>query len=187
VRVWWVDFSELDDQRVLGQHQEIHMLHSLIVGRRNPWGGFLWRDEPFIISVHNRIVVEMEERGWFGHKTPMETTIDHGWDIDETIERLNTKERIQTRVKTDRWHLWLRWQGEYQGRIPISLLSMGAKKDYKDAHLRYQAQGGCLHDGPTEDIGEGRRLCLLCKWYYWDKDGTSWFRIERGKRQNSAG
>jgi Pyrimidine dimer DNA glycosylase len=182
LRIWWVDLGELDNQRVLAQHQEIHMLRSLIVGRGNPWGGFHESDGAFIKNVHDRSVIEMRNRGWFGHKTPMDDIPIHH-DMTATIERLNTTKPIRKRVATDRWHLWLRWQGEYRGRIPFDDLPDTAKDDYAGWETLYHAQGGCLHDGPVEEISGSRRLCLLCKHYSRDLDSKGpWEFVEKGKR-----
>jgi hypothetical protein len=162
------------------------MLRSLIVGRRNPWGGFNETDLEFIVNVHNRSVVEMRARGWSGHQTPMEVD-GPSVPIRETIARLNSTTSIRERVRTDRWHLWLRWQGEYKGRTPFRDLPGGARDDYWHAIALYSKQRGCLHDGSVEDIygeeGEPRRLCLLCKHYARGLDPESeWVYVEKGKR-----
>jgi hypothetical protein len=182
VRVWWVDLGELDGQRVLASHQEIHMLRSLIVGRGNPWGGFHADDLAFIVDVHDRSVEEMRNRGWFGHQTPM--VVDGPTvPMAATIQRLNKVKSIRERVRTDRWHLWLRWQGGYKGRIPFLDLPEEAHVDYTFCRDQYEQQGGCLHDGPVEDINGSRRLCLLCKHYARGLDPESeWLFIEKGKR-----
>jgi len=155
VRIWTVPFEELDDQRVLAQHHEIHMAHSLIVGRGRPWGGLTAEDHSYINRVHDLAVVEMTIRGFNGHQTPL-PGYDSGFYRAEIVDRATKQMHI------DRWHLVLRWGGVFKGRTcdPV------ARREYGELIERYTTQGGCLHDGSVEK-GEGKHkgvaLCLLCK------------------------
>jgi hypothetical protein len=157
------------------------MLASLIHGHDKVWGGFYRSDATFIEDVHERSVVEMCNRGWFGHQTPL-TLAPKPLTIWDTLYRLNSTQSLSERVSKDRWHLWLRWQGEYKGRIPFAQLSLPAQLDYHLHRQRYLQQGGCLHDGPFEDINGKRVLCLLCKHYARPRIGGEWTFIEKGKR-----
>jgi len=154
MRVWRIPFGELDDQRALAQHHEVHMLYNLLQLGRN-WNGLSFPDNlAYVIAVHDSAVEEMQLRGFNGHQTPLpEPPGDPGvwpWPTEEDL-------------RTDRWHLVLRWDGAYQGRM---LPGPEVQAEYARLIERYEAQGGCLHDGPVEK-GEGKRkglaLCLLCK------------------------
>ena len=181
MRIWLVPFGELDDQRLLGQHQELHAIWGALQ-RGNPWGKL----QPhlhggYLHSLHDAVVREMLERH-FNHHTPFP---DYGMmpgvhTVKTTTETYPPKQMLahhlpdylrdgteyQKRLWTDRWHLILRWGGEYKGRTPWMELRQIAREQYVVASSRYYAQGGCLHDENTEP-GEGRwkgfDICLLCK------------------------
>jgi hypothetical protein len=167
MRIWHVPFHELDDQRVLGQHREIHMLWNLVVRLDRPWGGLTQADEPYIVSVHDSSVEEMVLRGWTGHGTPMIPTVPMSECNTQTTTRLTlgALKPMRERRRTDRWHLVCRWDGQYRGRVQ----SVGAEgmRDYQEHRVQYAAQGGCLHDGEWEQHTVTgtvvTELCLLCK------------------------
>src|SRR5689334_2028065 len=188
MRIWYVPFGELDNQRVLGQHNEVHALHTLIVKMRRPWGGLTYEDEDYLRMVHRWSVEEMVRRGIHGHQSTFyyhEPIVQ--WD--DTVRHLDTVTPMDQRQATDRWHLWLRWGGEYKGRIPLDDLPFDAQTDYENHDQMYRLQGGCYHDGSTE-AGEGpnrgRELCLLCKRVARVKypDGTRGSWEERGWSRN---
>jgi hypothetical protein len=174
MRIWQVPFGELDNQRVLGQHNEIHGLHTLIVKQRRPWGGLRREDEAYIHHVHQLTLQEATFRpGWTmgqNHQSELpwlteETELYHpARDTQRLLEEIKP---LRDRRRVDRWHLWLRWGGVYRGRVTKSDgMSWEALEDYRAHAVRYREQGGCRHDGPIE-LGEGSQrgleLCLLCK------------------------
>jgi hypothetical protein len=60
MRIWFIEPSEMSDQHLLGQHQEIHMLEGLI---RSNGGWPIWRDKAlWLVTFHARIVAEMDYR-----------------------------------------------------------------------------------------------------------------------------
>jgi len=78
MRIWVVDPKVLDNQRVLGAHNEIHMAVGLIKDsiKRGRVHGLLegwYHNKGFaaIVHYHELIVKEMESRGWTGHQTPL--------------------------------------------------------------------------------------------------------------------
>lgn len=77
MRTWYAPLSILDNQRVLGQHREIH---ALLGSLKSPWRGYqnhpvtkLYQGEHrgCLIDYHERTLDEMLNRGWHGHKTPL--------------------------------------------------------------------------------------------------------------------
>jgi len=148
MRIWHVPYGELDGQRVLGQHNEIHALWGLIVKYGNPWGGLSSDDQEYLMHIHTLTVLEMNARGWNGHQTPLNPIVRR--NVSETLQRLKP---LEERQALDRWHLVLRWGGVYKGRTPCPT-------EYVEPISKYWHQGGCLHDGPWED---DTKLCLLCK------------------------
>jgi hypothetical protein len=154
MRIWHVPFEELDNQRVLGQHNEIHALIGLIVKFGQTWGG-LHKDihQPYLYDVHERTVTEMRARKWTGHLTPVESVLPlfQGEMVLPEITPL--------RLEQDRWDLVLRWQGTYKGRVDMP-------SEYVSPLAKYKLQGGCYHSlTRIEEFKGGWRLCLLCKWY----------------------
>jgi len=175
MRIFLVPFQELDDQRVLGQHREIHMAWSLIVKQGQRWGKITdeigyWSDVKNryrLWDVHERTVAEMAARGFNGHQTPIEAPDDGkaytNWNVAIPREL----------VQRDRWHLWLRWNGVFRGR------EMADPTAWAEIEKRWEAQGRvCLHNETWERLDVGYRfidgdesqpaygatyLCLLCK------------------------
>jgi hypothetical protein len=115
MRIWTVPFGELDDQRVLGQHVEIHMLWNTITKFHRKFMG--WEDPHYRLhlwEVHKRIVEEMTIRG-MKHHTPIEfPTYEYCLFPPQT----RVLPALESLLK-DRWDLVERWRGEYLGRIEM--------------------------------------------------------------------
>jgi hypothetical protein len=166
MRIWYVPLNELDNQRLLGQHHEIHGLHTLIVKREQPWGGLTWCDEPFIVSVHDAAVEEMTKRR-MKHHTPIVPVkpMANCETQTATLRRLDSERNLLERMDKDRWHLILRWGGKYLGDTILPHLDEPIGWQYRALIQRYEEQGGCLHDGQWE-VNTKDRLkedCTLCK------------------------
>lgn len=79
MRVWLVHPEELDDQRLLAQHQEVHMAIGIIRScetRGYKIGGVCkpWSDPKGLAALdylHDLCVSEMRNRGFNGHATPL--------------------------------------------------------------------------------------------------------------------
>ena len=168
IRIWHVPFGELDGQRVLGQHQEIHALWALIVKKGMPWD-HRWSLETYrrlLWDVHERSVAEMLQHGYTGHKTPIDLPFLVGTQVTEYC---GPTEMADLQYQ-DRWDLVRRWNGIYRGRIPMP-------EAYTPVLERF-AQEGCRHDpAHTEDVEnkafKGYKLCLGCK-RWMTKDGINW-------------
>ena len=120
MRIWKVPFGELDNQRILGQHQEVHALHGLIVRRMQPWGGLTWEDELYLIWVHAKTVEECKARGWpsgTNHQTPLGRFTQSERATSVTFARLGTIRPWDERLARDRTDLIERWGGFYKGRV----------------------------------------------------------------------
>ena len=113
MRIWTVPFGELDNQRVLGQHVEIHMLWSLITKHHRKFMG--WEDPHYRLhlwEVHKRIVEEMKIRG-MQHHTPIEFP-SYEYMLFPPQKRVPPTEESR---RKDRQDLIERWGGTYRGRI----------------------------------------------------------------------
>lgn len=76
MRIWHpIPCSELDRQRLLGEHRELHCIYTVLTqGKkgysRHPetlrWRGHL----PALVARHNEQVEEMQARGW-NHHSPL--------------------------------------------------------------------------------------------------------------------
>ncbi len=85
VRVWLVGPEYLDDQRLLGEHLEIHLIIGAIAKRhKGKKGGWVSHPETTryenrvkaLLKRHKKLVEEMKKRGWNAgkiHKTPLPT------------------------------------------------------------------------------------------------------------------
>ncbi len=85
VRVWHVKPEYLDNQRLLGEHLEIHVIIGAITKRhQNKKGGYVNHPETkkyenkvrFLLKRHQALIHEMKKRGWNTgkiHKTPLPT------------------------------------------------------------------------------------------------------------------
>jgi len=163
MRIWRVPFSELDDQRVLGQHYEIHCLWGWIHRDGKKWndvapGMGKWSDlenRYRLWDVHRRIAEEMRLRG-MNHESPITPgyVIWYNWDEP-------ARPYPQEVIDEDRWHLYLRWDGNFRGRVNTDPAA------WEKVAFRYAAQDNrCLHDGErekTKRMGETAWICLLCK------------------------
>jgi hypothetical protein len=89
VRIWNLPVEELDDQHLLGEHLELHVIWSALTkppapGRRVRG----WRNHPetrrfedrlgALYDRHEAQVTEMNRRGWHGHKTPLDAALVQG-------------------------------------------------------------------------------------------------------------
>ena len=86
VRVWHVKPEYLDNQRLLGEHLEIHVIIGAVVKRHlKRKGGYVNHPETikyenkikFLLKRHTAIVSEMRKRGWKSgriHETPLPIT-----------------------------------------------------------------------------------------------------------------
>jgi Pyrimidine dimer DNA glycosylase len=162
MRIWRVPFQELDDQRVLGQHHEIHGIWTLIaMFPERKWGKIdnlhgNWSDPDNawqLWNIHQMIEIEMQRRG-FNHQSPLEEPpFTRGPVAGIRYEGSARNE--------DRWHLWLRWHGEFHGRAR----SNSAIAAYDALDVRYTLQGRvCKHNAALERKRDPDRvICLLCK------------------------
>jgi hypothetical protein len=120
MRIWTVPYGELDDQRVLGQHREVHMLIGY-VQKGYRWGDpfhaglqLTIDDLEYLWWVHELTVIEMSERGWTGHLTPVHRL---ELDRDRFRARLSSHTTVNgAQQQADRELLWERWGGSYRGR-----------------------------------------------------------------------
>jgi hypothetical protein len=83
VKIWNVGVHELDDQHLLGEHFELHVIWSALVnGRRG------WRNHPepkrwegrlaALYARHDAQVEEMQRRGWRGHRSDLDAAAIEG-------------------------------------------------------------------------------------------------------------
>jgi pyrimidine dimer DNA glycosylase len=172
VRIWHVPFGELDGQRVLGQHNEIHALWSLIVVKGMKWDE-RWSNPYYrwlLWDVHARSVAEMLLHGWTGHKTPIEEPTEISYEASRT--EYGTPDEVAELQAADRWDLVRRWDGKYKGRVPMP-----------DAYIpvleRFHAEGGCNHlpyrvEEMEAKVFKGWMLCLGCKRWMTNDKGQTW-------------
>ena len=92
VRIWNLPVEELDDQHLLGEHLELHIIWNALTGQRRPGGqgrrGPGWRYHPetrrfeqrlgALYDRHEAQVAEMRRRGWHGHQTPLAAALAAG-------------------------------------------------------------------------------------------------------------
>ena len=90
MRIWVVDPRILDNNRVLGAHNEIHMAIGLIKeslerGRVHSLVKRWYTPEGFaaIVKYHSLIVREMEKRGWGGHQTDLSFPEELSEELEE--------------------------------------------------------------------------------------------------------
>jgi len=160
MRIWYVPYGELDNQRVLGQHNEIHALYSLVVRDGGRWGGLTREDELYFHFVHDETLVEFEHRQ-FEHHSPLPVTTDVRKPVQRTMDDLFLLE-LEDKIRRDRWDLICRWGGTYMGRIPLASLDPISRHQYEELQAQFIHQGGCLHNGGIES---DTKLCLICKRY----------------------
>jgi hypothetical protein len=97
MRFWNLPVAELDDQHLLGEHLELHILWNSLTGRR---GG--WRNHPetrrfegrlgALYLCHEAQVAEMARRGWRGHRTPLQPEVLAGQSEEWPVV---TPERVE--------------------------------------------------------------------------------------------
>jgi len=89
VRIWNLPVEELDDQHLLGEHLELHIIWNALTGQRRPGQrGPGWRYHPetrrfeerlgALYNRHEAQVDEMRRRCWNGHKTPLDAALAAG-------------------------------------------------------------------------------------------------------------
>jgi hypothetical protein len=76
MRIWNLPVEDLDDQHLLGEHLELHIIWNALLGRTSGWRNHpeTRRFEGRLGALHRRHeaqVAEMVRRGWRGHKTPL--------------------------------------------------------------------------------------------------------------------
>jgi len=180
MRIWYLPFDELDNQRVLGQHAEVHAIYRLVFNRGTSWKE--WAEPKHrrdFFWIHNRIVAEMAERGSEtlmginaverkreyerAHATWPEQEFTEQWLDSTGIQRpVKVSDEV---IEAERWQLVNRWGGNFRGRV--------WKPEYEALLDRYHENGGCTHklesgtewleDYGLRDDGAHKYLCLLCK------------------------
>jgi hypothetical protein len=132
MRVWLIRPDLLDNNRVLGAHNEVHMAFGLL--RRSAESGKLhtlvadWYSEVGIAALvhyHDLLVREMEVRGWYGHQTPV-----RWWELPEPLPSMFKAGRIYLRTAKGGWP-------------PVGLFSDLAERverDYKDLKERWRKE-----------------------------------------------
>ncbi|MEM2915979.1 MAG: pyrimidine dimer DNA glycosylase/endonuclease V [Candidatus Woesearchaeota archaeon] len=127
VRVWLVPPECLDDQRLLGEHLEIHIIIGAIAKRhQGKKGGWVNHPETIryenrvkaLIKRHQKLIEEMKKRGWNAgkiHKTPLPTK---GIPKSAFKDFKPTKQMILKDISD----LKKRWkkEGKKGGRVPLS-------------------------------------------------------------------
>jgi len=154
-----VPFKELDNQRVLGQHSEVHALGTLYA-RGGTWGTSVVPAEvwPTLLwDVHSDVVEEMAKR--WGKTDPVEYIAKHStiWRYRELRVEYRLRDFIgPEQLEKDRWNLVCRWNGKYRGRGQMP-------GQYEPLLERFWTEG-CTHEG-EEKISGGGVLCYSCKQY----------------------
>jgi hypothetical protein len=113
-------------------------------------------------SVHEAIVTEMKIRGMNHHSPILPPDVDEDLFFNpELWPEPKLLDYPQEAVDADRWHLLLRWEGQFCGRVNTDPIAWDLLE------LKYRMQGSvCLHDGEREKTtkhGETVWICLLCK------------------------
>jgi hypothetical protein len=171
MRIWYVDPSELDNQRLLAAHHEFHGIHTLVVVQGRKWKGWEKLEYRYaFMEVHEKLEYEMLLRG-YKSVTPLQLVTPL---TDEEFLAQREFPVTPEMLLSDRWTLLCRWDGEFRGRAhaPESELA------WFELIAKYQEQGGCVHDGPTEVV-EGGALCLLCKRYVRRRGSDVWLPKRR--------
>jgi hypothetical protein len=89
VRIWNLPIEDLDDQHLLGEHFELHIIWNALTGEPPPGRKTRgWRNNPqtrrfeshlgALFDRHEAQVAEMQRRGWYGHKAPLDGTLAAG-------------------------------------------------------------------------------------------------------------
>jgi hypothetical protein len=174
MRIWTVPYGELDDKRILGQHREIHMWAAMGIHASEA-------DQIRAADIHEQTLAEMRFRGFLSghwHETPLPGpqagarqgqggpgTVGVVWNtgpgglgtalgMSQTMYQ-RTEQQLAQQL-ADRIDLVGRWQGIYKGRVAMP-------EAYEPLLNAYWEAGGCLHDGRTSKLKDGRVQCLKCK------------------------
>lgn len=106
MRVWQTQLNmpetlmDLDDQRLIAQHREAVGMLQMTAGdrvtvhrfRNNSLGKQFKDHHGFLLRLHDLVVVEMEARGFTGHKTPI--SVEDFPNFKEGLPFLITPERV---------------------------------------------------------------------------------------------
>jgi hypothetical protein len=129
VRIWHVPPAYLDNQRLLGEHLELHVIAGAIAKiHTNRKGGYKNHPETrkysdkfaFLLARHDALVKEMKLRGWkagYAHQTPVavkgipKTAFCH-FRVTPDLVRQDIADLKQ------RW----KREGKTGGRLPIAAL-----------------------------------------------------------------
>ena len=102
MRIWNLPVAELDNQHLLGEHFELHVMWSALTGAKRGWInhpetrrfrgrlGALYRR-------HEEQVAEMKARGMTGHKSPLEGDLippGDSWEWPPVSEEQLAKDRL---------------------------------------------------------------------------------------------
>jgi hypothetical protein len=93
VRIWNLPVEELDDQHLLGEHLELHIIWNALTLPPSPGRKVRgWRNHPetrrfedrlgTLYDRHEQQVAEMVRRGWRGHRSPLDPTPAEGTPRD---------------------------------------------------------------------------------------------------------
>jgi hypothetical protein len=129
VRIWHVPPAYLDNQRLLGEHLELHIIAGAIAKiHRKQKGGYTRHPETrkyseraaFLLKRHGALVKEMRLRGWKAgreHKTPVSLA---GIPRSALCHYRVTRDLIRKDI-ADLKKRWKR-EGKQGGRLPIARL-----------------------------------------------------------------
>jgi hypothetical protein len=135
VRIWHVPPAYLDNQRLLGEHLELHIILSAISKlQQKRKGGYTRHPETikysnrvsFLLRRHDSLVREMRLRGWKSgekHLTPPKTA---GIPPSALRHYRVTKELIRKDI-ADLKQRWKR-EGKKGGRLPINQLEKSLRE-----------------------------------------------------------
>ena len=109
MRIWCVPVCELDNNRLLGEHTELHGMFTIITqdrrGYRNHPQTKRFEDRVAqLVGRHEEQVAEMAVRG-FQHRSPLADGVPaeaYQYDEDE--------------YRADQALLWEKWEGQFKGR-----------------------------------------------------------------------
>ena len=135
MRLWYVPLEVLDDQRLIAQHHEIHMLFGMLKYnhfRTKQWDGIIY-DGPHLwclMDYHRRTVDEMAYRGYYGHQSPIPGEI-HERAQFKHVECKDWSDHVKRLVKPRRIYqdvldLGVRWARE--GKEPRSALAQSLRQ-----------------------------------------------------------
>jgi hypothetical protein len=127
VRVWHVKPEHLDNQRLLGEHLEIHIIIGAVAKRHlKKKGGYVNHPETikyenkvkFLLKRHASLIQEMKKRGWKAgkqHETPLPVK-----GIPKSA--FNDYKITKKMILHDISDLRKRWkkEGKKGGRVPLS-------------------------------------------------------------------